>query len=252
MDPEAVQELRTALARLDALHSRAEAVNGTDPQAGSAGAADAALPHARFVLTNAGRSLTVAVDHLGAWSLIVQAGTIPLFAPMTLLRAALEAASLARWLIDADVASATRVARGVAVQLADHEERKRFETAGEIPAGPGGKSAAGRAADLRAARDRDGVPLLPVERATTLAKLYGPPGHADRSWLYRLTSAFAHGKEWALLAMTLGQTEAAGEGYGRGLMSANDKLVAGTTTLTVLQVELSVGAMEAYVGAADH
>jgi hypothetical protein len=243
-----MRELATAFARIEPLNARTEALARMDPLPGSLAAGDITVPHARFVLINAGRALAFAIDHLRAWAAIAHGGVMPIFAPMTLLRSSLESASLARWLVEPAIDARTRVARGVAYQLQDHEERNRFEAAGEILAPPGGKSAKARKDDLLTARERDGLPVVEVERPTSLARRYGPPGRADRSWLYRLASAFTHGREWALLATNLGEGESAGEGIGRGYLSANEVMVAGATTLTVSQVERAIEAVESYVG----
>ena len=70
-DPAALARIRAALAGLDELHRRREAVLRKPAVPGSLGAADDALPDARFVSVFAGHALASALDHLGAWQLLV-------------------------------------------------------------------------------------------------------------------------------------------------------------------------------------
>lgn len=258
--------LRQALAQVAALHSRHEAIAG-DAARGSQADADLRISkHARFVRTGAIRALGTAGDHLVAFRRLSERGPILPFAPMTLLRAAVEAADLARWLVDPDVDSMTRVGRGVAVQLEDYEQRRRFEGAfgiPEPPAGGEGKSAATRKAALLAVRGLDvpeaeRVAVVDLERPTALALVYGPERMrgpiadrlpvGDRSWLYRLLSAFAHGKEWAFLASDTTGSQPIGEGVHRGVVMASDAVIVGCTVATIGQVASAMTAVETYVG----
>ncbi len=66
-------------------------------------------------------AIGVAVDHLYAWQQLVSAGPIPIYAPITLLRAALEAGVTTRWLVDPRRIAMERVGRGIAGPLADND-----------------------------------------------------------------------------------------------------------------------------------
>src|SRR5439155_24421457 len=117
MDADSASELHRAVARVDEIHARAyRRFNAPEP--GSRAAADATIPHARWVITYAGLAVGSAADHILAWKLVADGGLIPIYAPMTLLRGALEAAVTARWLVDLRPTAEERVGRGIAAQLA--------------------------------------------------------------------------------------------------------------------------------------
>jgi len=254
MDPEQARLLTESMSSLPLWTDRLIAASRNEPAMGSRAASDLQIAHGRFVLPHAVRPLNVAFDHLGAWQLILHGGTLTNFAPITLLRGALEGAHLSRWLTDPDAAGLERVGRGLAAQLDDYAQRRRFEeSAGGGNPGPGeGKKAAVRYAELAAARDEAGIPVVRFPSATDLAKLYGRRvAGGDPSWLYRLASAFAHGKEWAMLAMELGpEFDRPTEGVVRGQVVASDRVIVGTTRLTVLRFASAVIALERYVGEA--
>lgn len=251
MEPEAAVELKRAVDRADEIHARAQGVS-REPQFGSLAASDAAVAHARWVILSANMALGVASDHLTAWKLVVDSRVIPIYSPMTLLRAALEAAILCRWLVDPRPDPLERVARGVAAQVADYDERRKWEaTIGapdERPPGAG-KSGASRLADLVAARDADGIPVLALPGATDLAKSFGAPGYRDVSGFYRLMSAFAHAKPWALHATSLGPSAALSTaGLQGGRVTSSDHVLVGATNMVAGVVETAVMDVEAYLG----
>src|SRR5260370_21859733 len=135
MEPAATDELRRAVNRADEIHVRAQGVP-RDPRPGSAAESDGAVPHARWVLLSANMALGVASDHLTTWKLVVDGRIIPIYSPMTLLRTALEAAVLCRLLVDPRPEPLERVARGVAAQVADYDERRKWEAAIGAPERP--------------------------------------------------------------------------------------------------------------------
>ncbi len=69
VDAEASTELRRAVGRADAIYERAQRRIG-DPRRGSPAAADAVVPHARWVIASANMVVAVAADHLLGWKLI--------------------------------------------------------------------------------------------------------------------------------------------------------------------------------------
>jgi hypothetical protein len=196
-------------------------------------------------------ALGVASDHLTAWKLIVYGGLIPIYSPMTLLRAALEGAVMCRWLVDPRPEPLERVARGVAAQVADYDERRKWEAGIRAPARPAraGKSASDRLAELTAARDKDGIPVVRLPGMTDLAKRFGAPGYRDVSAYYRLMSAFAHAKPWALHATNLGPAVAtSASGWQGGPVTSSDTVLVGSTNLVAGLVETAVMDVEAYLG----
>jgi hypothetical protein len=250
IDAASAKELHAALDRVDGLVRRHAAVVRATPASGSSGHADKLLPHARWLGLHSLRSIAVALDHLQAWQLMVRGKTLPMYSPMTLLRGALEGSARCRWLIDASAQPLERVARGIAMQVDDYRERHAWELA--LPHLPEQsetwQSAAGRLYALKAARDAAAIPTVPFPGPTYTAKHHGLGEGADRSWPYRLTSAFAHGKEWALLAMTIGEGIVTEDGVRLGPVSSNDAFVAGMTRITVDQMELAIGELEDYLG----
>ena len=101
-DPRITAELRTMLGVVPVLRERQETVVRANSKArGSPADLDGQHRLGRFVWEIASQSLGVAGDHLEAWRrLIEEAHTQPGWAHMTLLRGAIESASLCRWLID--------------------------------------------------------------------------------------------------------------------------------------------------------
>lgn len=250
MDPEATVALRRAVARADEIHVRVQGVP-RKPPAGSPAASDAAIPHARWVLLSASMAIGVASDHLTAWKLVVDGGLIPIYSPMTLLRSAFEGAVVCRWLVDPRPTPLQRVARGVAAQVADYDERRKWELAVGAPERPtgAGKSGTDRLAELRASRQRDGIPVVQMPGSTDLAMRFGAPGYRDVSGFYRLMSAFAHAKPWALHATKLGPAAETAEGLLGGLVTGSDQVLVGTTVLVAGLVETAVMDLEAYLRA---
>lgn len=250
MESEATVGLRRAVDRADAIHARVAALH-QDPRPGSTAASDAEIPHARWVLLSARMALGVASDHLTAWRLIVDTRTIPIYSPMTLLRAALEGGLLCRWLVDPRIAPPERVARGVSAQMADYDERRKWEEAIRAPDRPAGsgKSGADRLADLVAARDADGISTVRLLGPTDLAKGFGAPGYRDVSWLYRLMSAFAHAKPWAVHATTLGPYGATSvPGLEIGVITSSDRVLVAATNHVAGLIEAAVAEVEGYLG----
>jgi hypothetical protein len=65
--------------------------------------------------------------HLHAWRFLLEAGLMPTYGHMFLIRTAHESALLAYWLVEPGIDSATRLARAVAARADDYEERRNFE-----------------------------------------------------------------------------------------------------------------------------
>ncbi len=244
MDAAVAAELRATLAVVGELWARYEKAARRPTAFGSPAATDAALPQSRFVSIHAAQSLVSGLDHLAAWRMLVEGGTLPIEAQMTLLRGALEGAARCRWLLDPTVDATTRVARGFAAKRDDYRERGNFEKAdGRDPrADTGAMTADERLAELEGWRQQAGIPLVSFDRTTDLMKVYRLEG------IFRTLSAAAHGKEWVLAAGTLDERSdpPAPPGVGHGVVSANDRLVLGMTEVVVLVVTRAVAAFEAY------
>jgi hypothetical protein len=210
--PDVAQALAWDFERLVELQGREAALTFVEPAEGSVAARDLADVERAYAHDHAHGCIGAALDHIGTWRFVfVEAKTMPLYGHMSLLRTAHEAALLAEWLMDPAIDDDTRRARGVAVQLADFEERRRFE---ECTGGPRmplkGKNAAGRIADLMAQAARLGLTKANKKGQTVLAiavpatvelfDLYEEvsiPGWKGQA-IYRLESGYAHAKQWAL------------------------------------------------------
>ena len=252
MDPAIAAGIRERLDALDDLWRRYEAAGRRPIDVATLAGVDNALPHARFVSIHAAQALASALDHLTAWRLLIDAGHVPIQAHMTLMRGALEGSVRCRWLVDATVDSMTRVGRGYAAKREDFRQlglfessREGLEEGEERPPRVRGKSAADRIVELEAWRSAAEIPTVGFNDTTSLMITYG-----NERW-FRIASAAAHGKEWALLASKL---EAATDvetspGVSQGMVSASDDVVLGLTIATLVAVARAVVDFEAYKSA---
>ena len=137
-------------------------------------------------------------------------GLVPVYAHMSLIRTTYESALLSYWLLEPGLVPNGRRARGVAAQVADYDERRKFEEAAgiKIAPPPPGKLAAQRLADLKAVstqlgltrQNKKGETILVVTVPATvdLFDKYEPAmPNAKGQWRYRLYSGYAHAKQWA-------------------------------------------------------
>jgi hypothetical protein len=114
------QALTRDLGRLDELQQREGVLTLSDPAEGSPAARDTTESERAYAHDHALGCIEAALDHLVAWRhLLFEARIMPMFAHMSLLRTAHEAALLAEWLMDPTIDDDTRRARGFAVQLED-------------------------------------------------------------------------------------------------------------------------------------
>ena len=176
---------------------------------------------------------------------------------MTLLRGAIESASLCRWLIDPTATSAQRVQRGVAAQLKDWDESRKFEEASgadKLPRTGEARTGRQRVDELVETRRASGVPEMSVPAFVKLCDDYAIAGELGGNALYRLASAFAHGKQWTLLVSESepppGATSTTEPGPRR--VSASDTLSAGVTHCAVRTFEAAVVDFEHYAVGAKH
>ncbi len=82
--------------------------------------------------------------------------------------------------------------------------------------------------------DRDGRrwrhPRIGFPATTFLAAKFGVPDYSDSSGLYRLVSAFAHAKQWALARMSLEQGGPAAQA-GTDSWAGNDRIAVGASVV---------------------
>jgi hypothetical protein len=249
------QALIRDLWRLDDLRTRYEIAVATPPAEGSAAEKDLAEKERAYAHDLAAIALWDALDHLLAWQNLLKGGLVPVYAHMSLIRTAYESALLSYWLLEPGLVPDVRRARGVAAQIADYEERRKFEEAAGFKVPPPGKMAAQRLADLRAVsrqlgltrQNRKGETILAVSVPATveLFDMYeAATPNAKGQWRYRLYSGYAHGKQWAT---TIGaQLQAPYDSVGRSIVMVQsvDDLTVDATRRCVNAVDRSLGAYE--------
>lgn len=197
-------KIQETLAELDRLEERLTRLRGGFEE-GSRAAVDARARNGNLAWSFAAAAVQVAFDHLRGWRHLHGSGMQPPFAHWTLLRAAVEGAVVARWLCSPET-SAQRRARGLGAQLADFDQRQGFESrvATAMPRVRGPRVAASQRIDqLRTQAAADGISGQRLPGPTSLVALHAPPAElsgesVDAEVLYRLLSAFAHGKMWAM------------------------------------------------------
>ena len=150
-------------------------------------------------------ALMVSCDSMRGLRLMASGVPRPVFAHLPLLRAAVDGASIARWLFDPTASTADRVQRGLRVELedlAEQEKAQRFGTGSSLFIAPG-EPAAQRLERVKKTAQRDKIVAAPRNQwvPTSLAARYAsfPDGGTDSgAWLYAALSAGAHGRRWAL------------------------------------------------------
>lgn len=230
---------------------RAASLNG--PAAGSVAAAEiAAQPEVESAYIHARALLVCALDHIGALRILfVDARTLPSYAHMTLLRAALEAGLHARWATAGT--SADRLAAGIALDWANLDERLKFEVS--VGAGAAATSRLAQlmalATQLRLTKlDKKGDVGLVTRPASYIGLLGSLPPvdpndpRPDWTWLYRFLSGYTHAKPWAL---TIGvqNVQGATASVAVGQAQAVDAHVLGVLERVVALIETAVVELEA-------
>lgn len=245
-----VEVLAQAPVLFDRLHTTAQA--GASP--GSEAAKDASAPLGHHGQIMAIDHLSCGVEHLVVWRRLLLAGVQPYAAHMTLVRGAMEGAVTCRWLIDPRADSADRIRRGVALLLEDYGNRRDFERDIGIAADaikPPAKSAADRYTELRAARTANKIGATQVPKMTALFGGYAGLQAGHGRAIYRLLSAYAHGKQWKGLTTANEVVEDAIAVPGGQLMkvTANDDWSVRMTLFGVRAAAAAVGELETYYGA---
>lgn len=251
-DPRITAQLAEALAQAPILFNRLTATSRAGAQPGSAAAMDEASPLGHHVRIMAVDHLMTGLDHLVMWHRMLTAGVQPYASHVTLIRGAMEGAVTCRWLIDPREDSAERVRRGVALLLEDYGNRGDFERDfGIVDAvKPPAKSAADRQAELKAARIAAKIGPTQAPKMTTLFGGYiGLPPARGRA-IYRLLSAWAHGKQWKGLTAKFEVVEDAVAVPGGRLVkvTANDDLSLNLTVLGMMTATRALKEMDAYCG----
>lgn len=237
------EALASALAPVFDLRKRYESLLGP-LRLGSTAEADNHHPLGELVWVQALQLWVVAADHAIAWhDLLTRAGLQPFRAHGTLLRGCLESAVVCRWLVDPSADQNTRLGRAVGLQLDDFVERGKFEAAtGSADREPVGSAARAkeRVAELRKDAEDAGVKPIKPMGYVDLFDRYSVGG-----WLYRLLSAFAHGKQWALLASDRSRLRSVG-GFIQGQVTASDDVSIAATRFGMDALEAGLADLERY------
>lgn len=162
----------------------------------------------------------------------------------------METACLARWLCDPSIRPSERLRRGVAAQLADLNERALVEDKSSQSSLPQ-VLARQRMQTLRTDYARRNLGKLPkVPGHTRLVDMYAlPKGGAEL--IYRLLSAAAHGKQWAMLPMgSFAQlaVHRPRQSSHVARIQTNPAIAGMLTELSVWAVELALADVERYGG----
>jgi hypothetical protein len=252
-DPRITAKLAEVLAQAPVLFDRLTSTSWAGAQPGSLAATDESSPLGHHVRIQAIDHLTTGIDHLVMWHRLLTSGVQPYAAHITLIRGAMEGAVTCRWLIDPREDSAERVRRGVALLLDDYSNRADFERDFGIADAikPPAKSAADRRADLKAERIAAKIGPTQAPRMTALFGGYiGLPPARGRA-VYRLLSAWAHGKQWKGLTAKFEVVEDAVAMRGGKLVkvSANDDMSLNLTALGMMTATRALNELDAFCGA---
>jgi hypothetical protein len=254
-DPKVTAQILKTLHHVEVLATRLESVATlASTPATSLAAADARMS-ARLGLEpflNAGFQLSVSLDHLQTWRHVVfggGAGLQPAYAHMTLLRGAMEAAVVARWLVDSEVDPSERLARSADWDQVDYTKRKRIEEIIRARPKPPAKLASERMADLEAAARAIGLRPLRAVNVTDLFRAYCSQTGNRGELIYSMMSAFAHGRSWSVFVSTLTPVGPGLPGTGGlGTIGANDDHVVAFTITAVRTAMMAVKDLERYCG----
>lgn len=200
------------------------------------------LPDLRLV-DSVNRSLHHSLDNLWALNVLLQKDGPQHFAPYTLVRAALETAATAVWLLEPN-SPEERITRRIHLEIDDAAEAKKVANA----AGRDGDVEWHRRRnDLRDVLERAGLPLPAENRRLTYVSIVqdideaaGTPLSTEVAW--RICSGMAHGKLYAFQALAI---EASRRQIDDGLIEAdytpswhNLAVVLGITVKTLRRADL--------------
>jgi hypothetical protein len=220
------------------------------PEPDSPALLDARLPKGEIVRMHAMSFMGSAVDHLVAWRALFGAGILPTFAHMTLIRSAVEGASLARWLVDPTQTPAVRVSRGIGARLWDLDQLRKAEDVAKRSGQRPEMIASRRLRELRGAIDASGLRVTNQVGYTDAARDHGP-GEAP----YRILCAFAHSTLSITMAASILQ-DVGGPADAGGLIPyrfvANAHYAYWATRTAVGTVRVGIDELESYHGRILH
>jgi len=235
------------------MFDRVRNISRAGPARGAAAQLDARTRVGRTAWTMALPAATIGLDHLAAWQhLRLKAGLQPLFAHFSLIRAAAEGCSVARWLCDPTISSDVRVARGAGAQIKDYRERITHERrlGDRMPTPQGkGKTGEARLAEFETELERAGVEPISLPSATELFARYFFPqaALAGGESFFRQISGVIHAKVWSLYALSeLGEVVDHGTGVKAVRTLANEDTAYVATMMVMLLASEAVDDIERY------
>lgn len=245
-------ELVAALLAIEPLTARLHSATLARP--GSPAAKDARARVGRHAHELATASLSMGVEHLEAWRLLAfEAHVLPPFVYLTLLRAGIEGAVMARWLLEAGITRDARRSRGLGAQWADYDDRRKFEEQSGMGPPRTGKRAVERMRDLKATAKKLGLPIANVPSRTRLCELYAIPLVPLRARptlggeLYRVLSGTPHGRQWTIPASAEWELmEGLPPGARIARLTIDEGKAAGATTIAVRAMQSALADLEAY------
>lgn len=245
-DPRITEQLVQALSRVEPLRARYHVIATHGAAPGSAMAVDLAHPLGDHVWTQATQGWAVGSDHALAWAeLLTKAHAHPMHAHASLLRGGLEGAVTCRYLVDPSLDHAMRLRRAANLQLADLQERAKWERSTRIDKRtftPPAKRASARVTDLAAEMKQAGVVREDPWGMTTRFRHY-----SKGEWLFQMLSALAHGRSWSLLASELSKASVPlPPGPPGGLVRARDDLSVLGTVAMVNALHRALAELETY------
>ncbi len=253
LTPQLLATLNKDFERVQELWQRFDVAVSTPAATGSASAVEHSDQFTAFAHDLAAASLRAVIDHLVTWHRVISRGFLPTYAHLSLIRTAHESSWLAYWLMEPGVDAATRLARGVAAQRDDYDERRKIEEAlGGPQYQPPAKSASERLSDLMDEAGSRGLtklnknnqPMLtaPLLSAVELFDKYEPVAKGRGSYLYRLYSGYAHGKQWALTQGAQAAAPSDKAGSTLASIEANPEWAVAATQRVVNAMEKAVNA----------
>lgn len=182
------------------------------------------------------RGLEAATEHLDALhALVLRAGILHPAAPMTILRATIETAATAAWVLHPS-ARPVRVERALGLALQDTNDQHRLERSQNLPTS---RPVEDRRAAIQAVADRSlGVGTRLVQPTGTSIVTYVEEAAATEAvGLYaawQVCSGFAHGRTWPVISV-LTREEIAESDDGDVLLrtTANSRAFAWAATVAI-------------------